>query len=247
MHQWYPRSREEPLDDAYAGLADRLGDRWVALGMVASVDGAVAVDGRSGGLGGDGDLAAFRALRAAADVVLVGAGTARREGYGPARVRAPHRRERERRGQAAVPPVAVVSASLDLAGASRLLAAPDHLHVVTCADADPARRAELEARGVVVVEAGTATVDVRGAVAALAARGLSRVLVEGGPTLNGQLLAAGVVDEVFVTLGARLVGTDGPGLAGPPLPAPVPVRLLEGRVHGDEVLLRYAVDGDGRG
>lgn len=244
MRQWCPEPQEEPLDAVYEGLADQVEGTWVALGMVASADGAVSVDGRSAALGGEGDLAAFRALRAAADVVLVGADTARREGYGPVKVRAARQQQRRDRGQAPVPPVAVVTRSLDLAGAPRLLEDPadTDLHVVTCRGADTGRRHDLEQRGVTVVEAGEGTVDVGQAVDALAERGLRRILVEGGPTLNGQLLAAGRVDEVFLTVGAQVVGTDGPGIAGPPLPRPVPLRLREGRVHGDELLLRYAVD-----
>ena len=249
MRQWYPDVRDEPLDAVYANLADEWTVPHVALGMVASVDGAVTVDGVSGGLGGEGDLAAFRALRAAADVVLVGAGTVRHEAYRPVRIRAAWQQRRRDRGQARVPPVAVVSRSCDLTGAEALVedAAATRLHVLTCAAADGDRRRELEARGVTVLELGEETVDVRRAVHTLQERGLGRVLVEGGPSLNAQLLAAGLVDEVFVTLGAQLVGSDGPGLAGPPLPVPVPVDLREGRVHGDELLLRYTVGTRARG
>lgn len=247
MRQWYPDVRDESLETVYEDLADEWAGRHVALNMVVSVDGAVAVDGVSGALGGEGDLAGFRALRAAADVVLAGAATVRHEAYRPVRVRQAWQQRRRDRGQAAVPPVAVVSRSCDLTGAEALLEDAAGLHVLTCEAADPGRRRDLEARGVTVVEVGAATVDVAGAVAALQERGMRRVLVEGGPSLNGQLLAAGLVDEVFVTLGARLVGSDGPGLAGPPLPAPVPVHLREGRVHGDELLLRYAVGAPPRG
>lgn len=246
MRQWYPPPRDEPEDDGpadvvYADLPVRRTGRWVGLDMVASVDGAVAVDGRSGPLGGEGDLAAFRGLRAAADVVLVGAGTARREGYGPPKVRPDLQARRRERGQAPVPAMAVVSRSLDLSGAERLLDGEVDLHVLTCAGSDPARRDELDARGAFVVVAGDAEVDLAQALDHLEGLGLARVLGEGGPTLNGHLLDAGLVDEVFLTVGALLVGTQGAGIAGPPLPSPVPVTLLEGRVHGDEVLLRYAV------
>ena len=249
MRQWYPDARDEPLDAIYADLADEWTGPHVALGMVASVDGAVTVDGVSGGLGGEGDLAAFRALRAAADVVLVGAGTVRHEAYRPVRVRPAWQQRRRDRGQDGVPPVAVVSRSCDLTGAEALLedATATHLHVLTCEAADGGRRRDLAARGVTVLELGGATVDVGRAVRTLQDRGLRRVVVEGGPSLNGQLLAAGLVDEVFVTLGAHLVGSHGPGLAGPPLPVPVPIHLREGRVHGDELLLRYTVGTHARG
>lgn len=245
MRQWYPPAGDEPEDGrpdlVYADLPPLDTGRWVGLGMVASLDGAVTVDGRSGPLGSEGDQAAFRGLRAAADVVLVGAGTARREGYGPPKVRPDLQARRRERGQAPVPAMAVVSRSLDLSGAEGLLDGDVDLHVLTCASSVPARRDELEARGASVVVAGEAEVDLDQALAHLAGLGLARVLGEGGPTLNGHLLAAGLVDEILLTVGAQLVGTEGVGIAGPPLPSPVPVTLLEGRVHGDEVLLRYAV------
>jgi riboflavin biosynthesis pyrimidine reductase len=57
--------------------------RHVRTNFVTSLDGAVELEGRSASLGGPADRAAFMAMRAVADVVMVGAGTARAERYGP--------------------------------------------------------------------------------------------------------------------------------------------------------------------
>src|SRR3990172_11815904 len=62
------------------------GRPWVMINMVASIDGATTVQGRSTGLGDEDDLAMFKALRAVPDVILVGAGTVRAEDYGPVRL-----------------------------------------------------------------------------------------------------------------------------------------------------------------
>ena len=95
MRRLVPDGRTVPLTDAYADL-DPPATGWTAIGMVTALDGAVAVDGVSGGLGGEGDRAAFRSLRSLADVVVVGAGTAMAEDYGPV-VRVHHPEQRRRR------------------------------------------------------------------------------------------------------------------------------------------------------
>ena len=77
-----PTEGIEPLD-AYADLPPAEGRPAVRLNMIASLDGATAVDGTSGALGGPADRRVYLALRALADVVLVAAGTVRAEGYGP--------------------------------------------------------------------------------------------------------------------------------------------------------------------
>jgi riboflavin biosynthesis pyrimidine reductase len=243
MRQWWPRERDEDLDAVYADLPPPGLDRWVAVNMVSSVDGAVVVDGVSGALGGDGDLAGFRALRAAVDVVLVGAGTARAERYGPPKVRSAARAARRARGQAPRPAVAVVTRTLDLTGAEGLLDGDAELHLVTGPDA-PADRAEaLAARGATLVRTTGPGVDLGEALDLLAGRGLARVLCEGGPRLTHDLLVAGLVDDLFVTVAPTLVGGDGPRLVGGQLAAPHGLVLREGRVHEGELLLRYGVEG----
>lgn len=243
MRRWHPDTGDEGLDEVYADLPPAGRDRWVAVNMVASVDGAIAVDGVSGALGDEGDLAGFRALRAAVDVVLVGAGTARAEGYGPPKVREHARAARRDRGQSDRPAVAVVTTSLDLTGAEGLLDGTVPLYVLTTADAPADRRAALEADGATVLETGRTDVDLAAGLDALAGHGLGRVLCEGGPGLNHAMLAAGLVDDLFVTVAPTLVGTDGPGIVAGALPAPVGLELREGRVHGGELLLRYGVGG----
>jgi riboflavin biosynthesis pyrimidine reductase len=89
---------------------------WVRANMIASIDGGATVEGRAGGLAGPGDRVLFKVLREVADVVLVGAGTVRAENYSGAQLSVAARHERQARGQAEVPPIAVVTASgaLDL-------------------------------------------------------------------------------------------------------------------------------------
>ena len=149
--------------------------------MVSTLDGSAQDgSGSSRAISGPADQALLGVLRALADVVVVGAGTARAEQYEPVRRRPAFAERRAAAGQAEAPTVAVVTRSGDLDTASALLAPGARTLVVTCAAAPLARL-----RGVVgvdrVVVAGDDDVDPARAVTALAERGLRRILLEGGP------------------------------------------------------------------
>lgn len=181
-------------------------DGWLRANFVASADGAAYIDGLSGGLSSADDKRVFGILRVLADVILVGAGTARAEDYKPARRRDSLAALRE--GRAAAPPIALVTRTLGLNLMSPLFAdAPRDARtmVITCAASDPGLRAET-AKAADVIVAGDDTVDLAAAVDELAARGLTQVLCEGGPRLFGDLSAAGLVDELCLSLSPILAG-----------------------------------------
>lgn len=183
------------------------GRPWVTMSMVASIDGATAIQGRSGPLGGEPDRAVFRAVRAIADVVLVAAGTARVERYGPVRLPAPATAARADAGRSPGPPrLAVVSRSLDL-DLARAAQAPVRPLVLTTEDADPARRAAV-AELAEVRAYGHGSVALAPALADLRADGAGVVVCEGGPSLNASLVEADLVDEWCLTLAPSVVGGD---------------------------------------
>ncbi len=234
----------DPVDDvdAFELVAAELrrppGDRpWVLVNMIASLDGAITVEGRSGGLGAPADKAMFAALRGIGDVILVGAGTVRAEDYGPARPSAATRAARAARGQAEVPRIAVVTRSLELDPDSRFFTeAVVPPLVITCESSPAKRRRALEAHAEVVV-AGVATVDLAVALRRLGALGAGVVTCEGGPRLNGELIAADLVDEWDLSIAALLVGEDSDRAAvGPRPPVPLPMQL-DRLVEGDGLLL----------
>jgi riboflavin biosynthesis pyrimidine reductase len=216
---------------------------FVRLNMIASVDGATAVAGRSGALGGPADHRVFMALRSVADVILVAAGTVRTEGYGPALLPPEVQDARRARGQAPLPPIAVVSRSCNLDWASPFFTAAAARPLVVTVSGAPAGNRERAAEVADVVIAGDSDVDLGQAVAALGERGAASVLVEGGPSLNGQLAAAGVLDEVCLTVSPRLVGGDSRRiLTGLDLDPPLslePVSVLE---EDGYLFLRYRVE-----
>ncbi len=226
-----------PIDDVDAFVASeaRPGppDRpWLLVNMVASLDGAVTVGGRSGGLARPADKAMFSALRAVADVVLAGAGTVRAEHYGPPRPSDATTAARRARGQSEVPRLAIASRSLELDLDQPLFtqaAAPPF--VLTCSAA-PLERLDAIGEVAEVIVAGDVTVDLPIAMAELHARGVRTIACEGGPHLNGDLLLADLIDEWALTVSPLLVGGDARrSTTGPLPPEPVPMhldRLLEG-------------------
>ena len=214
------------LDDAaLAGLYAHPGPHWLRANMVSSADGAGFLEGRSAGLSSPADMRLFGLLRVLADVILVGAGTARTEEYKPARRRpalAGLRAASVGQHGPATAPIALVSRTLELDLAAPLFAeAPPDARtiVITCASSPAGRRAAA-ARTADVIVAGDLVVDLVAAVAELRDRGLGRVLCEGGPHLLGQLAAAGLLDELCLTISPLLAGP-GPSriTAGAPFPA----------------------------
>jgi riboflavin biosynthesis pyrimidine reductase len=199
VHVIHPDEREATVDELYRVERPRPADRpWVGMCMIASLDGATVVDGRSAQLGNPTDAAVFGALRSAADVVLVGASTARAESYGPPGK--PGLRIGVVTSRGEVDPTSPLFAS----GAGFLVMPED----------GPAAPGEIE-----VVRAGAGQVDV-----ALALQRLGNVVstpafvqVEGGAHLNGAVLASGCLDELDLTVSPALVGGDGPRVtAGAP-------------------------------
>ncbi|MGW1718832.1 pyrimidine reductase family protein [Streptomyces sp. NPDC002156] len=191
---------------------------WLRANMVSTLDGAAQHDGRSQPISSASDMRIFGTLRALADIVLVGAETVRQEGYRPVRARAEFAEAREAAGQAEAAAVAIVSASLDLDFSLPLFTSPlVPTLVLTGAAAAPDRVAAAEKAGARVVVAGDGMgVDPARAVQALAGLGHTRLLAEGGPRLLGQLVAAGVLDELCLTISPMLTVGDAQRISGGP-------------------------------
>jgi riboflavin biosynthesis pyrimidine reductase len=234
----------------------------VVLNMVSTVDGRASLDGRSGGIGDEVDRELFHGLRSAVDAVLVGAGTVRAERYGPI-VRDPGQRAlRRERGLDEEPLACIVSAQLELGADIPLLAVPEaRVVILTPSEASlPAasrshpggrtppgtgRRASA-AHVDYVRTARDGQLDLAAALAQLHARfGVDTLLCEGGPHLICELLAAGLADELLLTLSPRLAGAPPDGalgiVAGGELSPPLELELLGVLNSGSSLFLRYGV------
>jgi riboflavin biosynthesis pyrimidine reductase len=202
---------------------------WVRANFVSTLDGAAAGDdGRSGSINTGADRDVFALLRTLSDVVLIGAGTARTEGYRRATVRAPWLYLRQ--GRPAHPTTAVFSRSGDVPpGLSQAREDSGEVLLVTCHRAgaeaiDLARRTLGEDH--VIIE-GDETVDLSAAMDALAGRGLRQILCEGGPHLMRDLTASGRLDELCLTIVPTIVAGDHPHItAGAAATANLMPRLL---------------------
>ncbi|MEV5708448.1 pyrimidine reductase family protein [Actinoallomurus sp. NPDC052274] len=218
---------------------------WLRGNMVASADGAATFEGKAGGLGNEADRRLLSLLRGLADVVVVGAATVRVEGYGPV-----HAREwwgDIRTGRPPAPPLAIVSRSLELDfDAPVFTEAASRTIVITCASVGDDRRRGAEKHADVIV-AGDEAVDVAAALDALAERGLTRQLTEGGPRLLAQFVAAGRLDELCLTVSPQLTAGDAARIINGPGEGSTPLRLGHVLEEEDFLFLRYTrrVD-DGR-
>lgn len=233
-HATEPYPREIPLGDVYRSLArDGSSDRpYVILNMVQTLDGAVAVDGKAWTLGSEVDHYLFRTLRGWADAVLSGAGTLRLNDV--VATTHPHlQAERAAAGRSANPAAVVVSSLAKFDEATlgkRFFTRRDLVSIVVTTDlARPSdrRRAEDAGAEVLVVPAtATGEVDLTAAVRLLGARGMTRILAEGGPATNRRLADAALLDELFLTVTPRLAGV------------PDPARIVTGPLGGARVDLR---------
>ena len=221
---------------------------WVTGHMVAGLDGTAAVGGRVGALSTTPDQALFRRMRQIADIVLVGAETVRREGYGSIRLTEEARQQRRQQGRPATPPLAVVSRSLSFDGTEKAFTdAPvdARTHLITCEAADPERRKAAEEFAEVVV-AGDDRVEPALAMQALAERGHRVVLCEGGPTWLGELVAADRLDELCLTVSPVMGGDPLPVSVTPPGAGLAGFGLKGAMAEDDTLFLRYERAGDRR-
>lgn len=196
------------LAQSYA-YPDDLKSCWVRANMIASVDGGATSAGKSGDLGGDGDKAVFTALREAADVIVVGASTVRVEDYSGVQFDADQRGARRQRGQAEVPPIAVLTRSGRLDRDAKLFHRTEITPLIlTSADAAEDTRSRLDGVAEVLDASGADpdSVDMSTALDLLAGRGLLRVLTEGGPGILGMFTEQDVLDELCLTVAPMLVG-----------------------------------------
>lgn len=210
----------------------------VRANMIFSADGAAAFGGRAGPLSCPTDQRLLNILRGLADVVLVGAGTARAENYGPVRLSDAARARRHHEGRAEPPPIAVVSRSGELP--PRLFSNPDQPPIlVTCARTAAQQDPDDDRQYVMV--AGEDSVDVSRAVAMLREQGMHHILCEGGPTLLDELVEADAVTEICVTLAPKLAASQPVGQRTHParLPTPVTMRLEHALVCDGYLYLKY--------
>ncbi len=228
--QLYPLPAQElPLHGLYLGqevqqAAAALGRPLVYANFVASLDGRIAVPGPTGSglvvpkqVANDRDWRLFQELAVQADVVISSGRYLRDYASGHAqeilRVYDDPRfadlaRWRSQQGLSPQPDIAVISASLDFPVPEALLAGGRRVVIFTTEDAHPARVRELEDHAGQVVRAGETAVTGDRLVQAMGELGYRAIYSASGPKVLHLLLAAGVLDRLYLTLGHRLLGGD---------------------------------------
>lgn len=243
----WPAPAAAPLDD------ERLTERYaldrsarsVRMNFVSSLDGAATAGGLTAALSSPADKRVFDILRRLCDVVLVGAGTVRAEGYGAMRLDGASVQWRRANGLADQPVFAIVSGSLDLEPRSAVFAEAPVRAVVITVGTSPRAKQEAFARVADVVVCGHERLDAGAMLVELARRGLRQVLCEGGPRLFGTLLEADCVDELCLTISPQLEAGEARRIAAGALPRARRMSLHHVLVSGSTLLLRYLRMRDG--
>lgn len=220
---------------------------YVLLSAAVSVDGYIDdAGGERLCLSGAADLDRVDEVRAGCDAILVGAQTIRRDNP-RLLVRSPARRAaRLARGLTASPVKVTLTRTGDLDPVSNFFATGDAARLVYAAsEAADSARARL-AGAATIIDAGQPAA-LAAVLADLAARGIGRLMVEGGTAVLTQFLAAGAADELQLAIAPFFVGdAEAPRLVGPgafPHGPGYPMELAEARPVGDVVLLRYLLGG----
>jgi riboflavin biosynthesis pyrimidine reductase len=223
---------------AHYAIAERTVQR-VRANFISSIDGAATHEGRTRGLNNADDKKVFDMLRMMCDVLLVGAGTVRTEGYGELRLEDSAVAWRLEHGLAAQPTLAVVSGRLGLTPEMPALAqAPTRAIVFTNGESSLEQRQRLSRTADVLV-CGKSAVDPHAMLAALARRALFQVLCEGGPHLLGTLIEADCIDELCLTLSPVVENGDAGRITAGAALTPRPMRLRHAITAGDMLMLRY--------
>ncbi|MEI6361391.1 MAG: GNAT family N-acetyltransferase [Actinomycetes bacterium] len=227
------------LARAYPWPADRA---WLRAMMVLTLDGAVAgADGRSGSISSPFDQRVLAEARRLSDAILIGAGTLRAERYKPMKARDDAQVERASLGLAEAPVLAVLSGSLDLPWSDPLFAESARRPIVfTTAGHENADLEAAQAAADVVVLPGVRDVATE-CVEELHKRGLMRIVCEGGVRLLAGVAAAGLIDEVDLSL-SPLLAAGGQVHVGPPVPSPVRYALVQTLQHDGFLFTRYLAE-----
>ena len=241
---WPDAASDLTLDDAMESFRPTVrGDRpVVATNMVTSIDGRAQLNGTAEGLGSRADRRLMRLYRAAFDAVGSGAGTLRATGVW---LRVGTDLEDRRRADGRPPnPIGVVIAGGEPVRTDAPWFTGDEPRILVVGRDNPIRSVPA---GTELLRAPDERPEPAWVLDQLAGRGIASLLLEGGPNLNAAFLEAGLIDELYWTIGPHLLGTDALPIVAP-IPGgspyasePLPARLVSVLRHGDELFLRYRV------
>ncbi len=222
------------------------GRPWVYSNMVASIDGATALDDVSGGLSSPADRLQFVALRSVADAIIVGGSTVRSERYRPPQLTEEIRAARLKRGQSELPLLVVVSSSLSFDHDIPLFADDNYRPLVATSRSAPTGGLKALEHQADVLVSGNDQVDLKELATQLGVHGNKTILSEGGPTLNGLLIEDNLIDEWNLSISPLLLGGTSTRPAIGPTVVTAPTEMTLVRLwQGDDMLFGRWIRNDG--
>lgn len=249
MEMLFPQFQPMEPGEIYHDLSFPLLPRdrpYTAINMVTTVDGKASLGGKASSLGSKVDHLVMRRIRRAADGVLVGAETLRRENVNPS-VPPEMQDERTAQGMSPQPTAVVVTATAELPTDRTFFRSSAFPRVVVTTRRVSQAKVEALEEHARVIRAGDEAVDLGLMMRMLAELGLRRLIVEGGPNLNSALIAGGMVDELFWTVAPKIVGgtamrtmVEGKAL---PLERIARLEMVSLYHHESELFLRYRLAG----
>jgi riboflavin biosynthesis pyrimidine reductase len=227
------------LDTAFVDLApgNAEGRSWVATNMVTSVDGRAQLGGTAEGIGSRVDRRLMQVYRTAFDAVGSGSGTLMADDF-YSRLSDRFADRRAASGREPQPLALVVAGGRRLPTDRRWFGYEDQRRIVAVGSTSP-HAGDEPLPGVETWVAPTEDPEPAWLLERLAAEGVGSLLLEGGPTLNSAFLAAGLLDEVFWTIGPRVLANEALQMIAPVDVAPVEAQLVSAHRHRDELFLRY--------
>jgi 5-amino-6-(5-phosphoribosylamino)uracil reductase len=216
------------------------------LNMASTADGRASVSGRAGPIGDRADSALLHGLRTIADGLLVGAHTVRVEHYARVLRGQQDRDARRDRGLSEQLRTFIVSGSLDITPQSVPLLAEPQAPVTVVTSSRQGELGECAAQVDYLRCESGGELDLPAALRRMhSEHGVHTLLCEGGPRLAGQMISAGLVDELFLSLACKLAGGEQHLriLAGPELDPPLQVQLASAYEHESSLFLRYRLGG----
>jgi len=195
---------------------------FVFINAAMSADGKIAtIERKQTRISGSLDFDRVDELRATSDAIMVGIGTVLSDNPSLTVKSAARREKRRTLGLDENPTRIVVDSSARTPIDADIFKKGAGRKIIAVSESAPKEKVKELSKAAHIIVAGEKTIDLEKLVVELKSRGINRLMVEGGATLNWGLISAGLVDEIYTFIGNIIIGgrtaptlVDGEGFVG---------------------------------